>query len=623
MSVVDGMMRVMSKYEASVLSLKGDRDRAMELPTEEKLLSIRRLLGGRPLIAVGSGGTLAVAEIAAYMHRVASGQYALAVTPLGLVQSPAPPEDTLVIMFSARAKHPDTALAADHAISRGLEVVLVTERLISELSPAFANPRVHVLTIAPGEARDGFLATGSVIRMAATVARIYGFSVPAVRHPRVPTMTDRLLVLHGAEGAAAARDIETRMHELGLATVQLADYRNVAHGRHVGMQRHLAETTVVALLGEDSEALAGRTLGAFPSETRVVRLDSALSGPSAAIDLLFAAMNLPLSLAGAASLEPSKPRVPAFGRKLYHLPYKRVVRPQAISPVGLKIRAAGASLENELAVAYYSRSYAAWRAKVRRADFVGVVLDYDGTCVETRERWSLPTEAVREQLLRLMTGGVRVAFASGRGDSLYSDLRGWVPPGLRSQVLLGLHNGTWQQELALPLSEPPSAHSDTLDASDRLDVLEEVNLARVRRRGNQIAVTPASVTQSISTLRDLVETTLTGDLRSALKVLSSAHSVDVFPREAGKQNILKLLQNGSGEFLVIGDQGGIDGNDFDLLHATPFSISVDRISADPSRCWPVFSPSVKGPEALIRILRAVELRRNSLRYSPPTLKASQ
>lgn len=621
MSVVSGMMRAMSKYDVAVQSLKSDRDRAMELPAETELLAIRRLLSGRPAVAVGSGGTLAVAETASYMHTVATGQHASAVTPLAFVQSPNPPDATLVVMFSARAKHPDTALAADHAISRGLEVVLVTERLRSELAPVFANPRVHVLSVVSGEESDGFLATGSVVRMAATVARIYGFSVPVVRQPPVPTLTDRLLVLHGAEGAAAARDIETRMHELGLASVQLADYRNVAHGRHVGLHRHLSQTTVVALFGQDSEVLAGRTLDALPSGTRVLRLESALSGPSAAVDLLFAVMNFPLSLADAVGLEPSKPHVPAFGRKLYHLPYRRAVRPQGLTPVAIKMRAAGASTDNELAMAHFSRFYDDWRSRVRRTGFVGVVLDYDGTCVETSERWSLPSEAVREQLLRLMRGGVRVAFASGRGDSLYSDLQKWVPLELRRQVSLGLHNGAWRQELFLPLSEPPSAQPDILEADVRLAALDGVHLARVRRRGNQIAVTQASVSQSISTLRDLVETTLAGDLRSALKVLASAHSVDVFPREAGKQNLLKELQREYGDFLVIGDQGGVNGNDFDLLHATPYSISVDRTSSDPARCWPVFNSGVKGPEALVRILRTVELRQDVLHYSPPTLKA--
>ena len=57
-----------------------------------------------------------------------------------------------------------------------------------------------------------------------------------------------LVVLHDDWGKAAAVDAESKMHEAGLANVQLSDYRNFAHGRHNWLDKAPAETCVVAMI---------------------------------------------------------------------------------------------------------------------------------------------------------------------------------------------------------------------------------------------------------------------------------------------------------------------------------------------------------------------------------------
>ena len=49
--------------------------------------------------------------------------------------------------------------------------------------------------------------------------------------------------------------------------------------------------------------------------------------------------------------------------------------------------------------------------------------------------------------------------------------------------------------------------------------------------------------------------------------------------------------------LAIGDQGQPGGNDFDLLACYRYSLSVDRCSADPTRCWNLAPAGQAGPQA--------------------------
>ncbi len=66
--------------------------------------------------------------------------------------------------------------------------------------------------------------------------------------------------------------------------------------------------------------------------------------------------------------------------------------------------------------------------------------------------------------------------------------------------------------------------------------------------------------------------------------------------------------------LAIGDQGQAGGNDFELLAATPWSLSVDRCSADPSRCWNLDTRGARGPALLVDYLGALKLTRAGARF---------
>lgn len=604
------MIRSMARYSDEIVGLRSAYQLARSAPVEHLLLTAREVLRSRSLIAIGSGGTVAVAELAASAHVGFSGRSARACTPLEFVeQAKGSIEAPVVMVFSARAKHPDTAFAIAHAEARGLDVVLVTQRDPDELDLAIRDNVRAVLTV-PSEGKDGFLATRSVLSMATMVLRLYGESdllpelLPSLDSGLAgPVVRGRILVLAGAAGRPAAVDIETRMNELGLADVQIADYRNVAHGRHVGLSRRLESTTIIALLDPQVSELAEKTLATVPADADIRRVHTKLQNDVGSLDLLAAVMELPVLLAGAQGVEPSRPRVPAFGRALYHLPFKRMYPVSPIGPIEKKMLAGGFDLNDDIVRQLHVAAFREWRAAVRRAPIDSLLLDYDGTCVSTAGRFDLPRASVQNAIRGVLAEGIHIVFASGRGSSLYDALRSWVPRALWPMVTLGLHNGSWLQELDNRLVEP-DREDGPLWIEPLIEALRpyaDAGAISTRRSGAQLSV--SSERHEVGHLRGIVESTVYRmGIAEDVLVRSSGHSVDAVDSSSGKASVLRHASSRFGSVLAVGDQGAPGGNDFDLLAATAMSLSVDKCSADLTRCWNLSSGATSGPDALVEAI---------------------
>jgi hypothetical protein len=606
----------MAKYADEVEGLHAAYEAALTHPEAKKLNWAFDRVRGHSLFAVGSGGTMPVAEHAADLHHRVTGKFALAVTPLRFVELAGRTSNAALIIFSARAKHPDTGLAITHALTLGIPVVVVTQREQSDLESPMTEPGVTIVTV-PGRGNDGFLATRSVLVMATVITRMYGENLPQ-RLPsfdsRVPaTRGDRMLVLHAQEGRAAAGDIETRMHELGLMAVQVTDYRNFAHGRHVGLERRSDSTTVVALVSPASAGLAAKTLGMLPELVEVHEIETPLSGAAGALDLLAAAMALPIAVASTQGIEPSKPRVPSYGRNLYHLPFKRLYPAKQAGPILRKVQASGFGFAAGGAVELYSSAYEDWSNGLRQRPVQALVLDYDGTCVSTPGRFDLPDVSVQEALSRFLAAGLPLAFASGRGGSLHEDLRKWVPREFWHLISLGLHNGAWRLELSDELQDtmnPAPFWSERLQ--ERLRPFADRNLINLRIRPSQVTVTSDKPEMTAASLRELVVSVVEPGDGECLHVASSGHSVDIIDEKFGKEKVFADFVARHGQTLAIGDQGQPGGNDFALLSADTMTVSVDACSADPTRCWNVAGVGSSGPPALVETLNKLVSRKGGL-----------
>jgi hypothetical protein len=76
----------------------------------------------------------------------------------------------------------------------------------------------------------------------------------------------------------------------------------------------------------------------------------------------------------------------------------------------------------------------------------------------------------------------------------------------------------------------------------------------------------------------------------------------VAPTAADARDI--MIEGTLPRFLCIGDSGAWPGNDFELLSA-PLSLSVDRVSVEPDRCWNLLPAGVGGSRGLLALLLAL------------------
>ena len=290
---------------------------------------------------VGSGGSYAVAAFVAALHEMYAERLARPATPLDVACTPAT-RNSGILFISARGKHPDV-LGAFRAVAEmeppALGAFCGTESgPLADLVRTVA--RAVYLPVQFPE-KDGFLATKSVLASAVLLMKAY-WAAYSVNHSLPPyTALDppgtermiqsakentailwtypQLLVLHGPAGAAAALDIESRFQEAGVAAVQLADFRNFAHGRYYWLARKGDSTAVLALVSPTDRRIASRTLDLLPSDVKWGKVEVNASDPLASVELLLLSIHMGRWAALANGFDPRKPKVPKWGRKIYHL----------------------------------------------------------------------------------------------------------------------------------------------------------------------------------------------------------------------------------------------------------------------------------------------------------------
>ena len=568
----------------------------------------------RSMVYVGSGGAYALARLAADLHIRTTGFLARAMTPLESATAELTPE-VGVVLLSARGRHPDAALALHRARARGAQHLgVVSCRSRHELPDALRAEDCVVATVPSPP--DGFLATNSLVAMATALCLAHGGAMPselpsfALEEP-APVRRECLVLTTPGTGAVGF-DVEARLSETGLATVQLADYRNLAHGRHVGLVRRKDDLSVIATVEPEFEEVARRTISLLPGSIDLREMRSPLSWPASVVDLLYQSIRLVAATGRERGVDPGRPGVQTFGRRLYHLPVARNLPATPADPVARKV---AAGLLDDRCGPALEAAHEAWSASLRAEIVGGIVLDYDGTCCPTWDRYRPPPAAVREQLTRLLERDVVVGFATGRGGSLHRDTCAWLPQSYWDRVHVGLYNGTVVTSLA---EDPPGRAEPVgtlLEAATRLEVPALEAAISVERRATQLSVTSRSGRATGAQMLPMVQAILTRAPQLPCKVVASGHSVDVVLGDAGKVAVLEAVEaSADGVVIAIGDQGQVGGNDFDLLAARTSTLSVDRCSADPTRCWNIDRRGLRGPELTVEYLAAIRGPGRRLRF---------
>lgn len=586
--------------------------------------------------AVGSGGSQVCTEYFRLCRSAAGAGTTITVTPLELVADfPGPGAD--VWLFSGGADNPDIEAAWRAAMMSPAEAItLVTanaDGAVSRLAAAeSARCRVHVLPVA--DPKDGFVATHSVVATMSACLLTSGTLLP--RWQRVRMLEDALrsgldsedeaaltqgfkaentlLVLYDPHLFCVVRELETSLLEAGLCNFQHVDLRNFAHGRHVWLDKR-PQTRILALTGTDTEPLWARLDALLPGPIvrRSWRFGSA--GPQDNFKGVLRAFRLIEVLGDIVGIDPARPGVAGFGRGIYE-DRGLVDLARSLAPA-VRHKRAAIRLGKDLCPRPLAHIHRERLTHLLTSDFRGVVLDYDGTIVETDRRHEAPEAAVVGELLRLLDGGMLLGIATGRGGSAGEELRAALPKRHHDQVVMGYYNGSLIVPLARDIADsPPDADPEIRAAAER--ILND-SLLRPEHRakfgplqitiGVDDLVTPAAFDGI-----DAQDTLLSGlDVR----VLRSQHSIDIVRAHVSKENVVRGIAEGAGlrveQLLCVGDSGERMGNDFELLDGRS-SISVQEVCDHPDGTWTLFGATPSGPAALMKLLRALKIEDGTGRF---------
>lgn len=588
---------------------------------------------GATLIAAGSGGSFSTASSAAALHRFYHRSPGYAVTPLELETSAIEESRASLWLFSGSGRNIDIRRCVKSATSERNRLTIFCGKrgspLEREAKRAFVD---RIFSFDTELGKDGYLATNSLFASSIILSSVFSrfpsqlsemlkgalgtdSTEEQLRRSVYAAAINRsnAIILHGPSSAAGALDLESKCTEGAIVASSVADYRNFAHGRHNWINRFGGESFVVAYIGRGEEELARRTLELVPDE--IPRVEVLLGNDFAIAQTLSLYFSIQIAgwLGEVHDIDPGRPHIPTFGRQLYHLrtrlsgPKKR--RTPKETAIERKIHAHGVLHPTGKQLKDWSRHYTRFRKQLNAATIGAVVFDYDGTLVNTIDRFDPPIAELVERLESLLVAGLPIGIATGRGDSLRDDLGNSIDRELHSNILVGYNNAS----KVLRLDNEPVVDGDIDDKAlaglyNRLKNSPSLSAhLDLRPYPKQLSLRLSGI-QDVATLWAEVYRLASDFPAGSLKIMISGHSIDVVPGQVTKLALVRELSEQFGveesSILCIGDSGRWPGNDAELL-GQPLSLSVDRVSADPETCWNLLPPRCRGVNGVLHYLERI------------------
>ncbi|MGE3999007.1 MAG: sucrose-6-phosphate hydrolase [Planctomycetaceae bacterium] len=575
-------------------------------------------------------------------------------TPYDLATSPLSLKEAGVLLCTAGGSNPDILSCFDGLVRRepALLAAICTRRNTPLAKAAAAHDWTFCHEFPAPIRKDGFLATNSLLATITLLIRAYEhiFCAP----PSLPCCLAELLhpggkatsswtkleqdfrslcerrtlsVLHGHMTQPAAADIESRFTEAALGNVQLADYRNFAHGRHHWLARKADDTAVLILSTPEDQIAADRTASLLPKSIPTMRLcfPPGLPGMLSAV---LHSIHLSWFAAKSQGVDPGRPRVAQFGRRLYHVRSIPKSPPAEVAIPEIEARAIERKSGLTIATLHARNELEAWQTHYRTfvkplttTSFHGVIFDYDGTLCGAAERFTGLRKEVISDLVSLLRAGILIGIATGRGKSVREALLSKIRQRAhRKQVVIGYHNageiGLLDDD-SVPPSDPPLDESLVSINAFLTKTCFVTRHSRLEAKGRQITLETSSPLM-VQELWDCVSELVRRHDDRGLQVVQSTHSIDVLAPGVSKQSLLIALterlrdQHRDPAVLCIGDRGRWPGNDFALLEH-PHALSVDETSHDPATCWNLAPPSSRHVDACLYYLRHFEVGSRAFR----------
>ena len=259
----------------------------------------------------------------------------------------------------------------------------------------------------------------------------------------------------------------------------------------------------------------------------------------------------------ARGIDPGRPGVPEFGRRLYNLSLPRNRLPRgtrtSVAPDAVAIeRKAGLPIEllsvrGDLEM--WRKALIEFTGGIVAAEFSAVICDHDGTLVDTRERYFPPPQEIARELLRLLEAGLVIGIATGRGASVRRDLQACLPRSLWEQLIIGYYNGA---EIGFLADDSvPDGTEETCvglqDISEALRSQSELSeVAKQTDRRYQITLEPTQAVPE-NRLWDIVNQVIYMSRLQGIGVVRSGHSVDILAPTVSKLNLVKHISETFGD----------------------------------------------------------------------------
>jgi hypothetical protein len=580
-------------------------------------------------LAVGSGGSQSVASFAAMLHRHYTQKVAEESTPLLSVKSSM--RGRAVQIFTARGANPDVlGCFSELVVAEPEEMMILSSVSSSPLSNRSTNYWFTEYFGFTGPAEgEGFVATNSILAQVILMNRAYelAFGVPSVsvmtalESPETKSWLSEienslrrigarrhLLVLFDELGKPAAIDLESKFSEVGLASVQLADLRNFAHGRHNWLDKHFADTLVVSIEVGDESVLAERTVRLLPSNIPILRVSVRETSHLGSLIAMFAVMRLTGVFGALRAIDPGRPGVPSYGSKLYRLnawPSRNLKISIPEISIVRKSRQPLYVLRRSSKLDEWMEHFRSFTSALGSSSFNALAIDYDGTLCDERDRLSSVSHAVGDALDTILRKNIPILVITGRGRSVGIALRNAVVKKLWQLVRVAYYNGS---EI-LPLSSENSLDNAPDPNSELIRALKEIKKhprlrgLTIEERRNQVTVASNAALPPQS-LHSLISDLLLPYEHLGLSAVASAHSVDILAPGISKRNSLRA-DDADVRYLCIGDSGEWPGNDYELLQE-PSSLSSHRTSQRLDSCWHISAPGSRNSQSTLHYFSCLE-----------------
>ena len=618
-------------------------------------------LKDRPLLVVGSGGSLTVAHFMARLHEEFTGQISKHLTPMELISSSIY-HDANVVLITARGNNQDILDTCRRLVKQETRSLLILcaarESPVSQIARRFRWTQVIDWALPSG--KDGFLAANSLMAFAVLLTRAYNSAFQGdLKLPRMlprewgnpdsPNVVEEpekeeilrvlqrstLSVLYEGWGHSAALDMESKFTEVALANIQIADYRNFGHGRHHWLAKRAAHTGIIALVTPQCEELADKMLAVVPQDIPAARISTSYLGPVGTISLLTSVLCITGVAADAINIDPGRPGVPQFGRKIYHIglrsyrPDKTKSSPRSSGYKILLERKFGTLQrlpECGLLRKSLRHGLTNYLRRISKTRFAAIVCDYDGTLCSSVERFDVPSKDIVAECTRLLRSGIILGIATGRGKSVRENLRDCFPQNLWSQIIVGYYNGGDIARLDEEAPDPDRPIDTEIQAFYRLATKHAIlhHISKIELRPLQVTIEPLRPF-SLDLVHTVVLELVQSPDQKQIRVFCSGHSVDVLTSGVSKKKVVESVRNqiqangSSGHVLCIGDKGTWCGNDFDLL-SEEYALSVDECPLSPTTGWNLAPRGHRGVQATLDYLRALIVENNQARLALDQLR---